>query len=144
MARRNQKPTVEGWFSEEPEPHLIGSRCRSCGSYFFPKIELFCKNPDCQGTEFDDVPLSRVGTLWSYTEHYYQPPEPTISPDPFVPYTVAAVELEKEKMVVLGQVAAGVKHADLRTGMKVELVVEGLYEQDGTEYTVWKWKPLAA
>ncbi len=137
-------PTVEGWFTSGDEPHLIGSQCRSCKSYFFPKIDLFCRNPHCQGTEFDEVSLSRTGTIWSYTEHYYQPPEPFISPDPFEPYTIAAVELDEEQMVILGQVAAGVKHSDLKAGMAVELVVEGLYEQDGTEYTVWKWKPVAA
>jgi uncharacterized OB-fold protein len=138
------KPTVEGWFTEGEDAHLIGSQCRSCRTYFFPKVDLFCKNPYCQGTEFDEVPLSRTGTVWSYTEHYYQPPDPYVSPEPFEPYTIVAVELEKEKMVILGQAARGVKPADLKTGMPVELVVEGLYEQDDTEYTVWKWKPLAA
>ena len=53
------------------------------------------------------VPLSRTGTVWSFTEHFYQPPEPYMSADPFEPYMVAAVELAEEKMVVLGQVAAG-------------------------------------
>ena len=56
---------------------------------------------------------------------------------------MAAVELEKEKMVILGQVASGVAHADLTTGQDVELVVETLYEEDDTERTVWKWKPIA-
>jgi len=26
----------------------------------------------------------------------------------------------------------------------MEVVVETLYELDGTDYTVWKWKPVAA
>jgi uncharacterized OB-fold protein len=46
-------------------------------------------------------------------------------------------------MVVLGQVASGVPAGDLKAGMKVELILEKLYEQDDTEYLVWKWKPLA-
>ena len=45
-------------------------------------------------------------------------------------------------MIVLGQAAKGVKSQDLSTGQKVELVVEPLYEQDGTQYTVWKWTPV--
>jgi hypothetical protein len=142
---KKQVPAIEGWFSADgDEPHLLGSRCSECGSYFFPKESMYCRNPHCAGTEFDEVPLSRTGTIWSFTEHYYQPPDPYISPDPFEPYTVAAVELAKEKMVVLGQVAAGVKQSELKAGMNVELVLETLYEDDDSEYVVWKWKPLAA
>ena len=43
-----------------------------------------------------------------------------------------------------GQVAEGVAHSSLVAGMEVELVVEKAYELDGTDYTVWKWKPLAS
>ena len=114
-------PTIEGWFTSGDEPHLIGSQCKQCSTYFFPKQELFCKNPECRSTDFDEVPLSRRGKIWSYTEHYYQPPEPYVSGDEFEPYTIAAVELEKEKMIILGQVAKGVSHADLSAGMLVEL-----------------------
>jgi hypothetical protein len=46
-------------------------------------------------------------------------------------------------MVVLGQVASGVALADLKAGMHVELVLEKLYEDDDSEYLVWKWKPVA-
>jgi len=141
---KKQAPAIEGWFeSGGGEPHLLGSQCRECKSYFFPKESMYCRNPGCSGTAFDEVPLSRTGTLWSFTEHYYQPPDPYIAPDPFVPYTVAAVELAHEKMVVLGQVASGVPARELRAGMQVELILEKLYEDDATEYLVWKWKPLA-
>lgn len=144
MSQKKSVPVIAGWFTPGDAPQLLGSQCRSCGSYFFPKESLYCRNPGCQGREFDEVPLSRSGRIWSYTEHYYEPPEPYVSPKPFVPYTIAAVELEKEKMVVLGQVAAGVPHASLAAGQRVELVVEKLYEDAETEYTVWKWKPVAA
>jgi uncharacterized OB-fold protein len=143
MSDKAAAPAIEGWFTTGDDPHLIGTQCKTCGTYFFPKQDLYCKNPACRGTEFDEVELSRTGKIWSYTEHYYQPPEPYISGDDFEPYTVAAVELEKEKMVILGQVANGVAHADLTTGQDVELVIETLYEEDNTERTVWKWKPLA-
>ena len=141
---KTRTPAIEGWFTSGDEPHLIGSRCVKCRTYFFPKVDLYCKNPSCQSTEFEEVELSRTGKIWSYTEHYYEPPEPYISPEPFEPYTIAAVELDEEKMVILGQMAKGVEHGHLKAGQPVELVVESLYEQDGTEYTVWKWKPIAA
>ena len=137
-----QVPAIEGWFTNEAQPHLLGSRCKRCKSYFFPKEALFCRNPGCAGTEFEEVPLSRTGKLWSFTTNHYAPPAPYVSPDPFVPYTVAAVELDEEKMVVLGQLAAGVDPASLQVGMNVELVLETLYEDDKAEHLVWKWKPV--
>ncbi|MBI4517097.1 MAG: Zn-ribbon domain-containing OB-fold protein [Deltaproteobacteria bacterium] len=139
---KTQVPAIEGWFTTEAQARLLGSRCKKCRSYFFPKEALFCRNPGCAGTEFEEVPLSRTGKVWSFTTNHYQPPAPYVSPDPFVPYTVAAVELAQEQMVVLGQVAAGVDPKSLRVGMNVELVLETLYQDDKAEYLVWKWKPV--
>ena len=138
-----QVPAIEGWFTTDTrQPHLLGSRCRRCKSYFFPKEALFCRNPGCAGTEFEEVPLSRTGKIWSFTTNHYAPPAPYMSPEPFVPYTVAAVELAEEKMVVLGQLAAGVDPKSLKVGMNVELVIDTLYEDAASEYLVWKWKPV--
>ena len=64
--------------------------------------------------------------------------------DPYEPITVAAVELEAEKMVVLGQCVAGIGPDDLEVGTEVELVLDTLYEDDDNEYIVWKWRPVAA
>ena len=63
-----------------------------------------------------------------------------MSPDPFVPYAVAAVELEAEKMVVLGQVE-GASVDQLEAGMQMELTLGTLYEDADAEYLVWKWRP---
>ena len=141
---KTQVSALDGWFDANPErPRLIGSRCRSCRSYFFPKEAFACRNPECGATELEDVPLSASGTLWSYTDNHYQPPAPYVSPDPFVPYAIAAVELADEKMVVLGQVANGIRVADLKVGMRMKLVAETLYSDDAKDYLVWKWAPAA-
>ncbi|HMI88433.1 MAG TPA: OB-fold domain-containing protein [Polyangiaceae bacterium] len=136
-----QKPAIEGWFTYDGAAALIGTRCRTCNTFFFPKEAHFCRNPACQGTSFAEVQLSRSGTLWSYTNNCYAPPPPYVAKDPFRPYALAAVELDQEKMVVLGQVARGFSTVDLAVGMPMELVVEPLYEDEQTEYLVWKWKP---
>lgn len=143
--QKKRVPAVKGWFEvDSKEPHLLGSRCASCGSYFFPKESFYCKNPNCQGSEFEEVPLSRTGKLWSFTNNCYKPPPPYVSPDPFVPYTIAAVELSAEKIVVLGQVVPGVGVADLKAGMDMEMLVDKLFEDEENEYVVWKWKPAGA
>ena len=66
MGERKAVPSIEGWFTEGEKPHLIGTQCKQCRTYFFPKQDLFCKNPSCQSTEFDEVELSRTGKIWSY------------------------------------------------------------------------------
>jgi uncharacterized OB-fold protein len=143
MTAKERVPAVEGWFTlEEEGPRLLGNRCRTCGSYFFPKASGFCRNPDCDGAEFDEAALSRHGTIWSYTTNHYAPPPPYVAPDPFVPYSVAAVELSEERMVVLGQVADGVDPANLSIGQEVEVTLGTLFEDDEREYLVWKWLPV--
>jgi len=138
MEAKVKTPVLDGWFTlDERAPHLLGARCTTCGTYYFPKAIKFCRHPDCAGESFEEVELSRTGKVWSYTNAAYKPPEPYVANEPFVPYSIAAVELVKERMIVLGQVAAGIAVEALRVGMEVELVLEPL--DDGK--LSWKWKP---
>ena len=143
MSAKPHAPAIDGWHTMEAKPHLIGTRCVKCGTYFFPKQTHYCKNPHCDSTEFEEVELSRRGTVWSYTNACYKPPEPFVAADPFEPYTIAAVELAEDKMVVLGQVAEGVNVEDLKVGMQMELVLEPLHETEEDIKVTWKWQPLA-
>ncbi len=139
---KTQVPAVEGWFTMDAErPALLGTRCTDCGAIFFPREASFCRNPACQSREFTEIELSRTGTIWSFTDNRYQPPAPYVSPDPFVPYAIAAVELATEQLVVLGQVEPGVAFEDLHAGLPVELVLGTLFEDDEHEYLVWRWRP---
>jgi uncharacterized OB-fold protein len=135
---------AEGWFTtDEGEPALLGLRCTSCGTYVFPKADHGCPNPACTGIEFDEVRLSRFGTVWSYTDARYQPPSPYVVPtDEHVPFCIAAVELEAEGLVIMGQVVAGVTVDDLRVGQRMELVIDVLFREGDTEHLVWKWQPV--
>ena len=137
-------PAIEGWLTlDADDPRLLGTRCKACSNYFFPKETSFCRNPACAGGELEEVPLSSRGRLWSFTNNCYPPPAPYIAKEPFEPYAIAAVELAHEQMVVLGQVVPGVGVEDLKAGMEMELVLDTLYEDDENEYTVWKWRPAA-
>ncbi len=135
---------IEGWYTlDEAAPALIGARCASCGTYFFPPPQgTFCRNPDCDGESFERLPLSRTGRIWSFTNACYQPPEPYVAANPFVPFAIAAVELDREKMIVLGQVIQGVGVEGLAVGMPVELALEPLSRDAEAEKLIWKWKPV--
>lgn len=140
MSEKTHKPAIEGWFTmERKAPRLLGAKCPSCGTYVFPKQVVACPNPSCAGTEVDEVELSDRGTLWSFTDNRYKPPYPYMAAEPFEPYGVAAVALEHEQIVVLGQLAEGVGLADLKAGMAMKLVLEPLFEDDEHVYWVWKW-----
>ena len=143
MTGKTIVPALEGWFTMDAEkPHPIGTQCKSCNTYYFPKQSLFCKNPACNSDAFDEVQLSRTGKIWSFTNACYQPPEPYVAADPYVPYAIIAVELEKEKMIVLGQAVKGENVSQLKAGMDVELVLEKLFEDEQPVKMTWKWKPV--
>ena len=132
------------WFTmDEAAPALLGARGTQSGSYFWPTALAVSGNPSVPGEEREPTTLSRHGTLWSWTTNHYAPPEPYVAPDPFVPYTVCAVELDKERMVVLGGLATGADPVQLAVGMPMELVLGPLYEDDDHEYVVWQWAPAA-
>ena len=124
---------------------MLGNRCTTCSTVFFPKVSFFCPNPACDGEEFEERKLSRVGRIWSFTDAQYQPPPPYIPRgETYIPFAIAAVELAEEQMVVLGQVADGFTVDDLHVGQQVELVIEELFTDDEGEHVVWKWRPVGA
>lgn len=144
MTDKTHAPAVEGLFTMDPrEPHLLGSQCRGCGTYFFPVEKNFCRNPGCDVADLQEVELSRTGKVWSYTSANYKPPAPFVAKEPFEPFAIAAVELEKEGITVLGQVVRGVGVESLETGMSMELVLDELYQDDEHVFMTWKWKPTS-
>ncbi|MFJ6373611.1 Zn-ribbon domain-containing OB-fold protein [Streptomyces virginiae] len=149
---RTRTPVVSGWFTEDAPDgggfRLLGTRCSACTAVFFPREDAYCRNPQCPGGgELAEVPLSSRGRVWSYTDGRYRPPAPYVSDPavPWEPYTLVAVELEAERMVVLGQAAPGVGVADLAVGMEVEVVGGVLNEDPGataTVWTTWRFRPV--
>jgi uncharacterized OB-fold protein len=144
MSDKPLAPAIEGWHTMNAKPHLIGTQCKGCGTYFFPKQTYYCKNPACESTDFEEVELSRTGQIWSYTNACYKPPAPFVAKEPHEPYAIAAVQLEKEQMVVLGQVVSGLGVEDLKVGMPMELVLETLHESEEDTKVTWKWQPVSA
>lgn len=141
MTTKKRLPVVEGAFTDTPEgPRLLGSRCRSCKTVYFPRTPV-CRNPACDDREVDDYALSPRGTLWSYTVQYYQPPPPAKFDDPFVPYGVGLIDLP-EGIRVLSMMSSG-KPDELKIGSEVELLLEALYHnEDGDEVITWKFRPV--
>ena len=140
-ATTEQLPVVEGLFAwPTNEPHLIGSKCLCCGTYFFPKT-FTCVKPDCKDkSSIEEVLLSRKGKLWSYCVQFYPPPPPFKVPEPFSPYAIGAIDLP-EGLRILGMLT-GIDPEKWRVGVEVEMVVEKMYlDEQGNEIVTWKFRP---
>jgi len=86
--------------------------------------------------------LSRRGRLYTYTINYYPAPPPYVPSEPFRPYATAVMELEKEQMLIQGQITSGFDVNRLQVGMALEVVLEVLYtEPGGADVIVWKFRP---
>lgn len=140
MASTTAPPVVEGWFTVDDPPTLLGLRCQDCGATVFPPRAVTCPNPACRGDELGSVELARTGTAWSWAVNHYPPPPPYVAPDPFEPYTVLAVALDGERLTVLGQLAGDQDPADLRVGTPVEVVLGEVLEQEGGARSMFEFR----
>jgi uncharacterized protein len=87
----------ESLFTETPQGvALWGSRCVDCSAYTFPR-QGGC--PQCTGSAMEDVPLSRTGTLWSWTVQGFRAKPPYSGSERYEPYGVGYVELPGQLIV---------------------------------------------
>ncbi len=105
---KERVPAVAGWFTTGDAPALLGTRCASCGTYFFPREESLCRNPDCIGGDLGRGRAQPAGPVWSYTDNRYQPPAPTCPPTRSCRTPSPRSSWQDEHMVVLGQLEPGV------------------------------------
>ena len=136
-------PAIDGWFTTVGgAPRLLGQRCTGWGTTVFPPSATTCPNPGCRSDELDGVELARTGTVWSWATNHYAPPAPYVAPDPFVPYTVVAVELDGEGLTVLGQLEPDVDPAGLSVGLPVEVTVSELFTDESGPRTMFRFRPV--
>jgi uncharacterized protein len=92
METIERTPVARDLFQGDGEDtRLIGTRCSSCDTHYFPK-SLSCRNPQCQDKAIDDALLGPDGILYSYTVQVYRPPA-LFRMEPWQPYAIGMVEL---------------------------------------------------
>ncbi len=137
-------PVAEGVFTwPSDEPHLIGSRCTSCGTHAFPAQGGCAK---CTGTETEQVELEHRGTLWTWTVQGFPPKSPPYvgdtSPEGFRPYGVGYIELAGQVRVESRLTESD--PAKLEIGMEMEMVIETLgQDDDGNDLVTYAFAPVA-
>jgi len=118
-------------YSMSPYLHLIAGRCKSCGTYMFPK---YYACPKCFSDELEDAPLSRKGVLHSFTI------VERAMPDYLVPYGLGLVNFP-EGVRVMAQIEAE-NLEELKIGMEME-ITEGVIRKnkEGKEVISYKFCP---
>jgi hypothetical protein len=117
----------------DDEPKLICSRCKECGSTFFPKEEM-C--PVCikEGT-LDTVKVSGKGKLLSFTRVWRG------LPGFDSPYAMGCIEID-EGPVLIAQLQDW-QDVELKIGMPVQLVIGKIKQgKDWKTFIGPKFKPL--
>lgn len=131
-------PSLEGFFTEDGGARVLGSKCTTCGTPYFPKVTA-CHNPDCTNSVIEDCSFGGKGVVWSYSVANFPPPPPHKHDEPFVPYALAVVDMEAGIRLV-GQMVD--KPEEAKVGSQVELVIDAIYHEDGKAFTSWKFKQL--
>ena len=125
-------PLREGLFKEGPDGgRLLGSKCKSCGHIFYPKVKLCL---ECGHEELVEVELSRRGTLYSYTighqaSGHFKPP-----------YALGYVNLPEGVRVFAPLEIVGQRGFEV--GMQMDLVVGKLWEEGDKEVIGYRFKPV--
>jgi len=135
---KSVRPISEGMFvmpsPTSEQAYLVGSKCRSCGKISFPS-RIVCRK--CASQDLESVPLSRTGTLYSFTSLDRRPPGYFGE----VPYIFGVVELPEGERICTHFTDCDIE--SLRIGMDMELVL-GIVGKDpeGNELLGWKFRPL--
>jgi uncharacterized OB-fold protein len=132
---------AEGLFTETADgPRLLGSKCASCGTPYFPKSAV-CHNPECRESKMDEASFGPRGTLWSCAIQNYPPPPPARYEEPYTPYALGMVDMP-EGLRVVARISTDAPES-VRVGAEVELVLERLcLDENGNEVITWKFRPI--
>jgi len=135
---KKKVPIKQGLFAIPSSPgekgHLIGSKCKACGEYFYPKRHV-CLN--CYSQDLEEVALSTRGEIMTYTIARVAPPGAPFQP----PYVIAQVQLPEG--VVFQTVLLGVGPDKVKIGAGVQVSVEKVKEdQEGNEVMAFVLRPV--
>ena len=131
-------PLKEGLFSLPSSPdgkaQLIGSKCKNCSHYFWPRSYV-CLN--CGKDNLVEVPLSTRGKIWTYAVARMAPAESLI-PAPFI---IAQVQLPEK--VLVKTIVDNCDPDAVAIGMDVEFTLKKVgQDEEGHDIVAFAFKPI--
>lgn len=134
---RARRPLKQGYFTvpEDPgePPKLLGTVCKDCGEYFFPKRAVCAK---CLSENTTDAMLGPSGTLYSYTFVHF--PLFGSTRMEHVGYGVGQIDLPEGPRV---QTPLAGKQEDFTIGMPLVAELEPIREDGNTDVVILRFKP---
>ena len=137
--QKKRLPVLPGMIHEATSPgdksYIIGSKCRVCGTTFFPKRPV-CRVCQQDGT-MEEVPLSTRGKINSFTLIY-------VAPVGFeAPYMQAYVDLPEGIRLYSIITGCELKDDALSLGQEVELVIDKVaVDEHGNDLIGYKFRPV--
>jgi len=123
--------------SPSEKPHLIGTKCKACGSYHFPQ-EPVCQY--CFSEDVEVVPLSSRGKVYSCTVFRHHRRVPGYNGP--IPYMFGRVALPEGAGVLTPFTDVDMDQA-LDEGTEVELRMEKYGDDEaGNEIMTFKFAPV--
>jgi uncharacterized protein len=111
---------------------LVGNKCPQCGAAFFPKAE-FCTQ--CLNKELEELPLSKRGTLYSYT----------ITRVPVgrypIPHAVGMITLPEKIRITVPLI---ISEEDFKIGEEMEMEISTLWTEEDHDVIGYKFKAVSA
>lgn len=115
--------------------YLYGSRCRACGTYFYPQ-RGYCAH--CFSEDLEEVALSERGEVWSYTTVTQTYPGAVLTG----PFVMASVELPEE--VWVDTLLTDVDPESVKIGTPVEIYFFKVSEDEEREVVAFGFRPVAS
>jgi uncharacterized OB-fold protein len=134
-----KKKTIEaipGAFEiADNQPHLVGTKCSTCGAAFFPPRYICSYCLTDEGVQ--KARLGNKGKLYSYTVIHVASKE--FNP----PYAFGFVIIEPEKIRIPAVLTGFDFNEELKSGTEMEMVIEKLRHDDhGNEIVCYKFRPV--
>ena len=137
---RPRVPVKAGYFTvpDDPAvpPKLLGTRCETCGEYFFPRRKI-CARAECLSPRTVDVEIGPRGTLYSYTFVHF--PLFGSTRVEHIGYGVGQVDLPEGPRV---QLPLAGKQEDFKIGQTLEAELDPMREEDGREIVIIRFRPV--
>jgi uncharacterized OB-fold protein len=136
---RERVPIKEGFFTvpDDPaeDPKIIGSKCRNCGEYFFPRRSVCAR---CNSRGLADTEMSGRGTVYSFT-FVHMPMFGSTNVEYRDGYGVGQVDLVEGPRMQLPLTG---KHEDLRVGLEVQAELDTVrQDKDGRDVVSLRFRP---
>lgn len=139
--RKTRIPIKAGYFTVPDDPNeppkLLGSRCNTCGEYYFPRRAI-CARAACLSEDLSDVELGPEGTLYSYT-FVHMPLFGSSNLEHMDGYGVGQIDLPEGPRV---QLPLAGKREDFFIGQRLIAELDKMRDEGNTEVVIVRFRPI--